>query len=465
VAEREFNLPDVGEGLTEAEIVVWKVQVGDTVTLNQPLVDIETAKATVELPSPYEGKVTKLLAEPGQVVDVGSAIIAIEVDGAEAAATTGTENETSTAAEPAARTAVLVGYGVATEDAPARRHRRGGAPPTDRPAAPTDVAPAAPAPVSTRPMTPAPSSGTPGIAPRSTPPVRKYAKSLHVDLATVRGTGREGLITREDVDRAASPGSGGVAYRAPSGPTRFAGIELAGWDDGPAEERIPVRGVLRSMAEAMTKSAFTAPHAAAWVKVDATRTIELVASLRDRPALQGVKLTALTIVALGVCHAARANPAINSSFDDAAHEVIVRRRLNLGIAAATDRGLIVPNVKDADQLDLVGMARALDALVATARAGTSTPADMLGGTITITNVGPFGIDGAMPVLPPGTAAIVAVGKISPQPWVHGGELAVREVVELAVSFDHRMIDGALASTFLRDVGRFLEDPAPALLAG
>ena len=464
MAEREFHLPDVGEGLTEAEIVVWKVQVGDTVTLNQPLVDIETAKATVELPSPYEGTVTKLLAEPGQVVDVGSAIIAIEVDGADAAAT-GTAD--AGAAEPAARTAVLVGYGVATEDAPPRRHRRGAAV-ADRPAA---AAPAAgPAqvtatPAAAAPVTHAPSTSAPDHAPRSTPPVRKYAKSLHVDLATLHGTGREGLITREDVDRAASPASRGVAYRAPSGTTRFAGIELAGWDDGPAEERIAVRGVLRSMAEAMTKSAFTAPHAAAWVKVDATRTVELVASLRDRPALEGVKLTALTIVALGVCHAARANPAINSSFDDAAHEVIVRRRLNLGIAAATDRGLIVPNVKDADRLDLVGMARALDALVTTARAGTSTPADMLGGTITITNVGGFGIDGAMPVLPPGTAAIVAVGKIGPQPWVHEGALAVREVVELAVSFDHRMIDGALASTFLRDVGRFLEDPAGALLAG
>lgn len=467
MAEREFHLPDVGEGLTEAEIVIWKVQVGDTVALNQPLVDIETAKATVELPSPYEGTVTKLLAEPGQVVDVGSAIIAIEVDGADES--TPAASTAATAAEPAARTAVLVGYGVATEDAPPRRHRRAGAgAPTDRPAAPTapaaTLAPA-PRPVSTRPMIPAPSTGAPGHAPRSTPPVRKYAKALQVDLARVRGTGREGLITREDVDRAASPATGGGVVRAPSGPTRFAGIELAGWDDGPAEERIPVRGVLRSMAEAMTKSAFTAPHAAAWVKVDATRTVELVASLRDRPALQGVKLTALTIIALGVCHAARANPGINSSFDDAAQEVIVRRRLNLGIAAATDRGLIVPNVKDADQLDLVGMAHALDALVATARAGTSTPADMLGGTITITNVGPFGIDGAMPVLPPGTAAIVAVGKISPQPWVHEGALAVREVVELALAFDHRMVDGALASTFLRDVGRFVEDPAAALLAG
>jgi 2-oxoisovalerate dehydrogenase E2 component (dihydrolipoyl transacylase) len=464
VGERQFQLPDVGEGLTEAEIVEWKVAVGDTVTLNQALVDIETAKATVELPSPYAGVVTALLAAPGQIVDVGTSIISIEVAGEEGTAKVATTATATTDAEaPAARTAVLVGYGVATEDAaPSRRHRRGGAPvdaPTPPPAGPSSVV-RAPA----RPQVTSPGSNG---APRSTPPVRKLAKSLNVDLAAIHGTGRDGLITRDDVERAATgaPATASPARRTPSGPTRFAGVELASWDEGPAEERIPVRGVLRAMSEAMTKSAFTAPHAAAWVRVDATRTVELVASLRDRPALAGVKLSPLTVVALAVCDAARRSPGINSSFDDAAGEVVVRRRIALGIAAATDRGLIVPNVKDADRLDLVGMAHALDALVATARAGTSTPADMLGTTLTITNVGPFGIDGAVPILPPGTAAIVAVGQIAPQPWVIDGQVVVRQVVELSVAFDHRMIDGALASAFLRDVGRFLEDPAALLLAG
>jgi pyruvate dehydrogenase E2 component (dihydrolipoamide acetyltransferase) len=447
VASREFLLPDVGEGLTEAEIVTWKVSVGDTVTLNQPLVDIETAKATVELPSPYEGTVVALHAEPGDVVDVGSSIISIDVGGDEPVVAPATA-ESTTAEAPAARTAVLVGYGVATETAPSRRHRRSAA----GPPATTSTPP---------PVTAAPSA--PQLAPRSTPPVRKYAKSLHVDLASVRGTGRDGLITRADVEQAASPGTSPTVH-APTGPSRFAGVTIAGWDDGPLEERIPVRGVLRSMAEAMVKSAFTAPHAAAWLKVDATRTMDLVASLRDRPALAGVKLSPLTIIALGVCHVAREHPGINSSFDDAAGEVIVRRSIGLGIAAATERGLILPNIKAADKLDLVGMARALDALVATARAGTTTPADMLGTTLTITNVGPFGIDGAVPILPPGTAAIVAVGQISPQPWVLDGVLCVRQVVELAVTFDHRMVDGALASTFLRDLARFVEDPAAALLA-
>jgi len=378
-------------------------------------------------------------------------IISIEVDGEEQGA--GDEAAGSSAATaPKERTAVLVGYGVSTDDgAPARRHRRA------KPGAAEPAPVAAVAPV----VTAAPPASP---APRSTPPVRKLAKTLDVDLDRVRGTGREGLITRADVEAAAGAASTGVRPGA-AGPTRFAGVELAGWDDGPLEERIPVRGVLRSMSESMVRSAFTAPHAAAWVRIDATRTMELVASLRGRPAFEGVKLTPLTLIALAVCRAARAHPGINSSFDDAAGEVIVRRRVALGIAAATERGLIVPNIKGADQLDVVAMSRALDRLVATARAGTTTPADMLGTTITITNVGPYGIDGAMPILPPGTAAIVAVGQISPQPWVVGGAVVVRQVVELALSFDHRMVDGALASTFLRDVGRFLEDPSGALLGG
>ncbi|HLK45681.1 MAG TPA: dihydrolipoamide acetyltransferase family protein, partial [Acidimicrobiales bacterium] len=370
-----------------------------------------------------------------------------------AGAAPATESAAEAPAAPATRTAVLVGYGVSTEEGAStrRRHRRGTATPPP-PATPTASAPVPPA-----------------LAPRSTPPVRKLAKSLHLDLRTIPATGRDGLITRADVERAAAghaPGAPAAPrVAAPAGPTRFAGVELAGWDEGPPEERIPVRGVLRSMAEAMVKSAFTAPQAAAWVQVDATRTVELVATLRERPAFADVRLTPLAVIAMGVCHAARRHPGINSSFDDAAGEVVVRRSIGLGIAAATDRGLIVPNVKGADRLDLVSMARALEALVATARAGTTTPADMLGTTLTITNVGPFGIDGAVPILPPGTAAIVAVGQIAPRPWVVDGAVVVRHVVELALAFDHRMVDGALASTFLRDVGRFLEDPAAALLGG
>jgi pyruvate dehydrogenase E2 component (dihydrolipoamide acetyltransferase) len=450
VSTQQFVLPDVGEGLTEAEVVTWKVAVGDAVTLNQPLVDIETAKATVELPSPYAGVVTRLHANPGDVVEVGQPLIDIELAGA--APATAPAAPAPAAKDETGRTAVLVGYGVAEESGPPTRRRRRGGADASAPSAPSVVSVAAPA---------------PAHAPRSTPPVRLYAKQHGLDLDAVRGSGPEGLITRSDVERAlgaASPTPSPPRLAAPTGVTRFVGHELAPWDSGPAEERIAVRGVLRSMADAMVKSAFTAPHAAAWVKVDATRSVELLASLRARPAMTGVRLSPLTLVALALCDAARHYPGINSSFDDEHAEVVVRRSVALGIAADTPRGLVVPNIKQADRLDLVGMARALTELVDTARAGTTTPAAMLGTTLTITNVGPFGIDGAMPILPPGTSAILAVGQLAKAPWVVEDRVEVRHVVELALAFDHRLIDGALASTVLAHVGAYLADPAPALLA-
>ncbi len=448
MSTREFLLPDVGEGLTEAEIVVWKVAVGDTIALNQPLIDIETAKATVELPSPYAGVVTKLHGEVGDVVPVGAPLIEIEVGGGDAAPLA-TPAEPATTPQGEGRTAVLVGYGVATnEGAPTRHRRRGGA---------VAPAPAPPAPIT---------STAPALAPRSTPPVRLYAKQHGIDIESIQGTGRDGLITRSDVERVVSGGTPRArsAPAAPTGVTRFVGHELAPWESGPKEERIPVRGVLRSMADAMVQSAFSAPHAAAWVRVDASKSVELLSALKSRPSMANVRLSPLTLVALALCDAARHFPGINSRFDDAAGEVIVRRSVALGIAADTPRGLIVPNIKDADTLDLVGMADALTTLVEKARAGTTTPNEMIGTTLTITNVGPLGIDGAMPILPPGTSAIVAVGQIAKAPWVVDDEVVVRHVVEIAMSFDHRCIDGALASSVLAHVGRFLNDPAPALLA-
>ena len=448
MSTREFLLPDVGEGLTEAEIVVWKVAVGDTIALNQPLIDIETAKATVELPSPYAGVVTKLHGEVGDVVPVGAPLIEIEVGGGDAAPLA-TPAEPATTPQGEGRTAVLVGYGVATnEGAPTRHRRRGGA---------VAPAPAPPAPIT---------STAPALAPRSTPPVRLYAKQHGIDIESIQGTGRDGLITRSDVERVVSGGTPRArsAPAASTGVTRFVGHELAPWESGPKEERIPVRGVLRSMADAMVQSAFSAPHAAAWVRVDASKSVELLSALKSRPSMANVRLSPLTLVALALCDAARHFPGINSRFDDAAGEVIVRRSVALGIAADTPRGLIVPNIKDADTLDLVGMADALTTLVEKARAGTTTPNEMIGTTLTITNVGPFGIDGAMPILPPGTSAIVAVGQIAKAPWVVDDEVVVRHVVEIAMSFDHRCIDGALASSVLAHVGRFLNDPAPALLA-
>lgn len=452
MSARDFLLPDVGEGLVEAEIVEWKVAVGEVVALNQALVDIETAKAVVELPSPFAGVVTTLHGAVGDTIEVGKPLITFEVATNDVATD---EAAPAAAAAPAApapeaptRTSVLVGYGVSNDDAaPTRRHRRQGS------VSATIAAPR--------------EETTVANAPRSTPPVRLYAKQHGLDLTTVTGTGRDGVITRADVDAALGGALDPSTVRTSTttSTSRFIGRDLAPWESGPAEERIPVKGVLKSMSEAMTHSAFSAPHAVAWLRVDATRTVELLASLKERPALAGVRLSPLTIVALAMCDAARHYPGINSSFDASASEVVVRRSVNLGIAANTPRGLIVPNIKGADRLDLVGMASALNALVDRARQNTTPPAEMAGTTLTITNVGPFGVDGAMPILPPGTGAIMAVGQLAKAPWVVDDAVVVRHVVELSMSFDHRQIDGALASQVLAHVGAFLHDPAPALIAG
>jgi 2-oxoisovalerate dehydrogenase E2 component (dihydrolipoyl transacylase) len=474
LSEEIFLLPDVGEGLTEAEIVTWKVAVGDVVTLNQPLVDIETAKATVELPSPYAGTVVALHGNVGDVLEVHKPLITFDIGGEPSAAPASTAQAapaTETPAAPASdktegsvgegREAVLIGYGVANEDAVVtRKHRRQGSAPST-PAA----TPAAPA--------PAPAAASlatlPGVAPRSTPPVRLYAKQHGLDISSLSGTGRDGLITRNDVEQALSgtpsaPARVSAPITGPNTTSRFVGRDLESWSTGPKEERIPVKGVLRSMAEAMVQSAFTQPRAAVWVRIDATKTMELVTSLKTQPNLAGVRLSPLTIVALALCDAARHYPGINSSFDATANEVVVRRSVNLGIAADTPRGLIVPNIKGADQLDLVGMAAALTVLVDKARQGTTTPNEMIGTTLSITNVGPFGVDAAIPILPPGTGAILAVGQIAKAPWVVNDEVVVRQVVELAMAFDHRQIDGAMASAVLAHIGRFLNDPAPAIIA-
>jgi len=471
LSEEVFLLPDVGEGLVEAEIVTWKVAVGDVVTLNQPLVDIETAKATVELPSPYAGTVVALHGNVGDVMEVHKPLITFDVGGdatpvAKVAATPASQAEAeselieqSPAAFGEGREAVLIGYGVANEEGVVtRKHRRAGR---------TGVAPT----VAASSPTPATASAaTPALAPRCTPPVRLYAKQHGVDLTTLAGTGRDGLITRDDVERALSgaPAAAPARGPAPSGPTtpsHFVGRDIDSWSTGAKEERIPVKGVLRSMSEAMVQSAFSAPHAAVWVRLDATKTMELLTSLKKQASLQDVRLSPLTIVAMALCDAARHYPGVNSSFDSAAGEVVVRRSVNLGIAADTPRGLIVPNIKGADQLDLVAMAQALNVLVDKARNGTTTPNEMIGTTLTITNVGPFGVDAAMPILPPGTGAILAIGQIAKAPWVVNDEVVVRQVCEIAMSFDHRQIDGALASRVLGHVAKFLEDPAAALIAG
>ena len=461
MSQEIFLLPDVGEGLIEAEIVSWKVAVGDTVVLNQPLCDVETAKATVELPSPYAGVVVTLHGNPGDMMEVHKPLITFEVggDGSAPAAAPATaapvveEPKVSNSTE--GREAVLVGYGVANEDGLATRKNRRSSSAT----APVSTAPAAP--ITSGPV-------------RTTPPVRLLAKQNGLDLATVPGTGRDGIITRADVERAlqgggtsvvAAPRKASTPKTGPLQPTRFVGNDLAPWATGPKEERIPAKGVLKAMAEAMVLSKTTIPHAGVWLKVDATKTMELIAGLKQQPSLEGIRLSPLTVIALAVTDAARHFPGINSHWDDGTKEVVIKRSMNLGIAADTNKGLIVPNIKEADKLDLVGMAQELNVLVEKVRAGTTSLAEMTGTSFTITNVGPMGVDAAMAIIPPGSGAILAVGQVAKAPWVVNDEIVVRQVVELCLSFDHRMIDGALASKVLAHIGNFLNDPAAAIIAG
>jgi 2-oxoisovalerate dehydrogenase E2 component (dihydrolipoyl transacylase) len=435
---KEFKLPDVGEGLTEADIVSWHVKPGDTVQVNQVIVEIETAKAVVELPSPYAGTVTALLAGEGETVDVGTPIITVDVP------------ET---AQPA-RQAVLVGYG-AKPGSTSRRPRKS---PSTRPAS-YPATPSAPPASAPAPAAPAPAGG-PAVRALAKPPVRRLARDLGVDLTGLAGSGPEGSVTREDVQRAAGDATVRSGYES-----------VADGDGGPAvataspsgtEERIPVRGVRKHTAAAMVASAFTAPHVTEFLQVDATETMAAVRRMRDLPEFAGVKVSPLLFVARALLVAAARHPMINSSWDEAAQEIVVKHQVNLGIAVAAERGLLVPNVKGAQALSVVQLARALDELAATARAGKATPADLSGGTITITNVGVFGVDAGTPILSPGEAAILAFGQVRDAPWVHQGELAVRKVTTLSLSFDHRIVDGELGSAVLRDVGSMLEDPVRML---
>ena len=432
---KQFKMPDVGEGLTEADILRWDVKPGDTVKVNQTLVEVETAKAAVELPSPYAGVVTELHAAEGDTVDVGTPIITIDVAAsapATAAAAQPAAAETA-AAEPEERQSVLVGYG---PRGATRRRARKAAPDTPSAHPAFNVAP-------TQPPADAPETRHRVLA---KPPVRQLAKSLGVDLATVQPTGPNGTVSRADVEQAAAA------------PTPARAVAPAG-----RETRVPVKGVRKHTAAAMVASAFTAPHVTEFITVDVTATMELRDRTATRPDFSDVKVSPLVFVAKAVVLAARRTPEINASWDEDAGEIVLKHYVNLGIAAATARGLVVPNVKDADQLSLRELALAIAGLTETARAGKTSPGDLAGGTITITNVGVFGIDTGTPILNPGEAGIVAFGAVRKMPWVVDDEIVPRWVTQLAVSFDHRMVDGQQGSQFLADVAAVLHDPASALL--
>jgi 2-oxoisovalerate dehydrogenase E2 component (dihydrolipoyl transacylase) len=501
----EYKLPDVGEGLTEAEIVTWKVKVGDVIKVNDIVVEIETAKSLVELPSPYAGTVQALLVPEGETVPVGTPIIAIgdpatssgrpaasgdapagapmagegdpymhlaeqagkqaqqgtsaDIDMSNPAATGGGENQT------------LVGYGPRATAAQ-RRPRRGGASPSSEAGAaaqlqlqgafapggaesPDVEAADEPAVPATRAESSAEQASAAETRVLAKPPVRKLAKDLGVDLRTLTPSGPDGTVTREDVQSAAASPSAELS--AP-----YAAMTAQSADKS-AERREPIKGVRKMMAQAMVDSAFTAPHVTEWVTVDVTRTMRLVEKLKTHRDFREVKVSPLLLVAKAVCLAAKRTPEVNATWDDAAQEVVLKSYVNLGIAAATPRGLVVPNVKGADELSLPELAAGINSLTRTAREGRTQPAEMSGGSFTITNVGVFGVDAGTPIINPGESAILCFGAVRKQPWVHKGKVKVRDLTTLALSFDHRLVDGEKGSRFLADVAAVLEDPGTALL--
>ncbi|OFR91265.1 branched-chain alpha-keto acid dehydrogenase subunit E2 [Micrococcus sp. HMSC067E09] len=468
MTKKIFTLPDLGEGLTESDITSWRVSVGDAVEVNQVLADVETAKAVVELSSPYAGTIAALHAEEGDTVDVGAPVVTFDLGGDDG----GDDAPASDGAEESGsgdgRVPTLVGYGAAAEKGrPARRARRGvgqaasAAATASAPAAPTE----APA---TAPAAPAAASGS-GERPRSTPPVRLYAKQNGVDLETVTGTGAHGVITRADVEAAINGGSAA----GPAGPASAAAPAAAAAVGAAAgavrtlggrerEVSVPVKGVRKATAAAMVNSAFTAPHVTEFLQVDVTETMELLAELKASREFRDVKLTPMTLTARACVLCMERTPDVNARWDEAAGAIVQQNFVNLGFAAATPRGLMVPNVKDAQAMDLRGLADAIRDLTDKAREGTLAPAELTGGTFTLTNVGVFGVDAGTPIINPGEGAILALGQVRKMPWEHKGEIALRDVMTLSLSFDHRFVDGEQGSRFLADVGAMLRRPGMTL---
>jgi len=434
VSQFTLPLPDVGEGLAQAEIVSWRVKPGDEVAVNQVVCEIETAKSLVELPSPFQGVVKELLVNEGDTVLVGTPIISVEGEGGDSAPDTGVTDAVgdaeSSVTQETAEPKNLVGYGTGPTTPTSRRKRAQS--PADAPV-----------------VTPAPAAGTdlplaesvPVIA---KPPIRKLAKDLGVVLDSVTGSGIGGEILRDDVIRHAGQA------------TVFRNLATPEWPEN-REDRIPVKGVRKAIAQAMVKSMFTAPHVSVFVDVDATRTMDFVKRLKASPDFAGIKVSPLLVMVKAMIWAVQRNPTVNSTWTE--EEIIVHHFVNMGVAAATPRGLIVPNVKEAQSLSLRDLAMALEKLTVTAREGKTTPEEMSNGTITITNLGSFGVDTGTPILNPGEVTIVALGTIKPKPWVVNGEIRARMVTTVAASFDHRVVDGDVASKFVADVAAVMEEPA------
>ncbi|MGW5387880.1 dihydrolipoamide acetyltransferase family protein [Nocardia sp. NPDC003963] len=457
----EFRLPDLGEGLTDAEFQNWTVAVGDEITLNQTIAEVETAKAVVALPSPFAGTVVELLAQPGETIEVGAPLLRIRT--------------AATESGPGGRPSVLVGYGP-TEERVSRRRRGGqrsgpGAAPPTPPAAGHGTAyeggviggesngseypPASGAPE--RPGDTDRGSVAESQRVAATPGARKLARELGIDLWFVAGSGPDGAVTVTDV-------RGAVPVSEPDLREEHPGESVPAQPaTGSArEERMPIAGIRKRTADAMVASARTIPQADTSITVDVTASLELLEHLRATKAFEGITPTPLALVAKSVLAALAEFPVVNTFWDEANAEIVTRHYVNLGIAVATPRGLLVPNIKDAQTLSLRELCREIGWLARTARDGRSGLADLRGGTFTISNVGVFGVESGTPLVNPGEAAILCLGAVVKRPWVFRDELAVRSVTTLTLSFDHRMIDGEAAARFLAAVAALLEDPLTLL---
>ncbi|RCS76839.1 2-oxo acid dehydrogenase subunit E2 [Brachybacterium alimentarium] len=498
-------LTDPGEGLTEAEIIDIRVAVGDTIAINDPVIEVETAKSAVELPSHVGGTVLEILVAVGDEVPVGTPLLRVDTAGgpapaagpapsgaqdiesgegssdadadadadanadananadagADAAATAAAEAQTAAEVAPQeseeGEPKNLVGYGAKT--APQRRRRRRSAQ-DDGPQVPIDRI-------------------------LAKPPVRKLARDLGIALADVFATGPDGTVTRADVlaaqQRAMSGGAPAGAVdqdgeyfpqESPQAPEGLGGAmkttrdqPFAGVTSDERTTRVPIRSVRKRTAEAMVASAFTAPHVTVFNEIDMTRTVQIISDLKSSREWKDIKVSPLVVIAKALLVAIRRNPEVNASWDEQAQEIVYKHFVNLGIAAATPRGLIVPNLKDAHLMTLRELAEGIDELARTARAGRTSLSDTREGTITVTNFGVFGIDSGTPILNPGESVILGVGAIKEKPWVVDGRIEIRRVAQLALSFDHRLIDGALGSELLRDISAVLEDPALGLVWG
>ena len=451
MAEFVFRLPDLAEGLEDAEVVAWRVAEGDRVVLNQPIGEMQTSKAMVEIPSPYAGTITRLHAGEGESVEVGTPLISVDT-GEAGAGGNGSAPGAKQASDDDAGHAHLVGPG----ERPQTRRRRV----ATRGAAPASAGLSDPAGDSTPPAATA-TAATPATAtaattdtarPMATPPVRKYAKDKGVDLGQIEGTGKDGRVTREDVDRALSPAEAAqpAGEPAPGRPARVSRERV--------ERTIPVAGTRKQIAAAMVASKFSIPHVTEFLTVDATNLMALRARIKALPAAADVRVTPLAIIAKALCVAVRQFPMMNSAWDDQGSQIVVKEYVNLGVATDTETGLLVPNVKDADMLGVIELAGEIGRVTELARARRAGVADLTGGTITITNVGGFGVESGTPIINKPECAIVATGLIAERPWVVDGELAVRQLMTTSVSFDHRIVDGAYAARFLASLRDLLEDP-------